>query len=144
MFHWIRSHVKCTYDADFMTACLFYKPGVYYLANHEHFTRLKWQITGKVLFCEILAWNGFMELYRLVHWNYSCYPMELHSVGVTTRPAVDEVTQCEFTSYKLIYRKVIAPSSIFRAGMILIVCEQGRRSNVLDKCYPQIINKSVM
>lgn len=66
--------------------------------------------------------------------------MELYSAGVTARPAV-EVTQCEFSQYKLIYRKIIAPSS---ASMILIVSEQGRWSNVLDKCNPQMINKSVM
>lgn len=90
VFHWIRSHVKYNYDADYMTACLFYITRFHYLAHHEIFTGLKWEVTAKVSFCQILPWNGIMELYRLVHWNYSCYPMELRSAGVAqTRPGVD-------------------------------------------------------
>lgn len=89
VFHWIRSHVKYNYDADYMTACLFYTTRFHYVAHHEHFTRLKWEAITKFSFCQILPWNGIMELYRLVHWNYSCYPMELRSAGVATRPAVD-------------------------------------------------------
>lgn len=108
VFHWIRSHVKYNYDADYVTACLFYITRFHSLPRpSRNFHKVKMRSYCKVFLLRGIAmeWN-----HRVI--SFGTLKLLLLSNGIalcrgrrnSTRcgPCIKEVTQGEHSSDKLI------------------------------------------
>jgi len=70
VFHWIRSHVKYNYDADYMTACLFYITRFHSLPRpSRNFHKVKMRSYCKVFLLRGIAMEWNHEITPAIQWN---------------------------------------------------------------------------